>query len=282
MSKLWLILALSLSATTAVAFPEAPFDALKSNIEPPKSLDAFNYDFEGIVKLSNCSGAIIKFTGQNIDDNALVLTNGHCLGRPFLKPGEIVYKKSVNRRMKVADANMKFHNVRAKELVYGTMTDTDAAIYKLKETFRDLENKGISAFELSNTRPYEALPIHIVSGYWERGYACNIDAFIFELREASWTFTDSIRYSSPGCETIGGTSGSPIIATGTRTVVGVNNTGNESGKRCTMNNPCEVDQNSTVTVNKGASYGQQTYQFYTCLDNTFNIDLKLDGCLLPK
>lgn len=282
MKNLWLLLALSLSSTFALAFPQAPYDALKSNIEPPKSLDFFNYDFEGIVKLSNCSGAVIQYKGQSIDDNALVLTNGHCLGRPFLKPGAVVYKKKVNRRMKVSDKNMKFHRVRAIELVYGTMTNTDAAIYKLKETFRDLEKKGISAFELSDTRPYEALPIHIVSGYWERGYACNIDAFIFELREADWTFTDSIRYSSPGCETIGGTSGSPIIQTGTRVVVGVNNTGNESGRSCTMNNPCEVDENNSVSVRKGASYGQQTYQFYTCLDSSFDIDLQKVGCELPR
>ena len=85
------------------------------------------------------------------------------------------------------------------------------------------------------------------------------------MEEAGWSWTDSIRYSEPGCDTIGGTSGSPIIEEGTRVVVGVNNTSNESGQTCTMNNPCEVSKSGRKTVRKGYSYGQQTYQFYGCL-----------------
>ena len=280
MKKILLSLLTSFLASTAFAFPEAPFDDLNSTVEPHQNFDFYEYDFEGIVKLSNCSGAIIKFKGQDIDDKALVLTNGHCLGRPFLKPGQVVYKKRVKRKMKVADKNLKFHQITATELIYGTMTDTESAIYRLKESFRDLEKLDIQAFELSDTRSYEGSDITIVSGYWERGYSCKVDQFVYSLREASWTFTDSIRYTDVGCKTIGGTSGSSIIATGSRTVIGVNNTRNESGLRCTMNNPCEVDANDYVTIKKGASYGQQTYLFYTCLNEHNEIDKQ--ECQLPK
>lgn len=282
MNKLLLFLSMTFITSTAFAFPKAPFDALKSKMIPPISLDSANYDFEGIVKLSNCSGAVVRFTGQDIDDKAIVLTNGHCLGRPFLKPGQVVYKKRVNRRMKVADKRKRFHNVSATELIYATMTATDSALYRLRQTYRDLERKGIQAFELSEERSYAGIEIDIVSGYWERGYTCKIDNFVYVLREAAWTFTDSIRYTSTGCNTIGGTSGSPIIAKGTRIVIGVNNTSNESGERCTINNPCEVDENKNIQIRKGASYGQQTYQFYSCLNSKYEIDLKKASCLLPK
>lgn len=264
------------------AFPEAPFDALKSNVIPFTSLESSNYSFEGIVKLSNCSGSIIRFKGQNLEDNAIVLTNAHCLGRPFLRPGKIITKKRVRRRMRVADKNMRFHRITTKELMYASLSGVDTAIYKLKETYRDLERLGIEAFELSDVRPYQGMDIEIVSGYWERGYTCMIDDFVYKLKEDSWDFYDSIRYTNPGCNTIGGTSGSPIILKGTKTVIGVNNTANESGRKCRMNNPCEVDENGGITAIKGASYGQQTYIIYGCLTSTFEIDVNKIGCMLPR
>jgi V8-like Glu-specific endopeptidase len=125
------------------------------------------------------------------------------------------------------------------------------------------------------------MPIEIISGYWDRGYSCNIDNFVFQIKEDAWTWVDSIRYTA-GCDTIGGTSGSPIILTGTKRVIGVNNTSNESGARCTMNNPCEVSPNGQVFHQKGVRYGQQTYNVYTCLTPDFRIDINRPGCDLPK
>ena len=184
--------------------------------------------------------------------------------------------------MKVSDKNKRFHRVTAKEIVYATMTDTDSALYQLKETYNDLERKGIQAFELSENKPQSGSSIQIISGYWERGYSCEIDGFVFNLREASWVFVDSIRYTNNGCRVIGGTSGSPIIKSGTRVVIGVNNTRNIDGKRCSMSNPCEVDEKNNITVRKGVSYGQQTYLIYSCLNSKNKFDLKLPGCKLPK
>jgi hypothetical protein len=81
---------------------------------------------------------------------------------------------------------------------------------------------------------------------------------------------------------IGGTSGSPIIARGTRTVIGINNTGNEDGLRCEENNPCEIDEKGNVFYQRGQNYGQQTYWIYSCLTPNFDIDLNKPGCLLAK
>jgi V8-like Glu-specific endopeptidase len=89
-----------------------------------------------------------------------------------------------------------------------------------------------------------------------------------------------MRYSKGGCETIHGTSGSPVIVAGTRRVVGINSTGNDSGERCTMNNPCEVSENGQVYVERGRSYADQTWVVTTCLDSRSRIDVKVPGCLL--
>lgn len=279
---LFITLLLLLFNPSALAFPTAPFDALEVDIVH-LSNPLEDYDFEGIVKLSNCSGAIVRFSGQPLTSQAYVLTNGHCVKRfGFLKPGEVYHNKPMKRRMKVSNTQLQFIDIESTELTYATMTQTDSALYRLKQTYQDLQNQGISSFLLSPDHPLLGLDIEIVSGYWERGYQCHIDGFVYELRESSWSFSDSIRYSPKGCEVIGGTSGSPIVEKSTRLVVGVNNTGNQSGQRCRMNNPCEVDKEGRVTVKKGINYGQQTYWFYSCLTADFKINLNRTGCQLPK
>ncbi|PSM31399.1 hypothetical protein BVG81_005580 [Haliangium sp. UPWRP_2] len=69
---------------------------------------------------------------------------------------------------------------------------------------------------------------------------------------------------------------------GSYEVIGINNTGNESGERCTVNNPCEIDSMGNVSFEKGASYGQQLYQVYSCVKDSGAFDLSLPGCKLQK
>ncbi len=238
------------------------------------------YDFNGIVKLSNCSGAIVKFIGMPDNARAIVMTNGHCVGDSMIRPDEIVYQEAGIRNMDVYSSTGKLVPIKTTKLLYATLMNTDVAFYELSTTYDALATKGVHAFELSDQKPSVGTSIDIVSGYWDRGYRCYIDDFIFSLKEDEWTFKDSIRYSAVGCNTISGTSGSPIIQTGTRTIIAINNTGNNDGKKCTMNNPCEVDEAGVVTVKKNASYGQQTYNVYTCLTPDFRIDIKKEGCEL--
>jgi V8-like Glu-specific endopeptidase len=271
-----------LGATRAFAFPIAPFDALEVHPKNTFALETRGYDFEGIVKLSNCSGSLIAFNGQPLSSKAIVMTNGHCLGGGFLKPGEVRVNASVSRSMRVYDKNLKLWSIQATKILYATMTNTDVAFYELSESFNEiLTRTGIRPFLLDSVRPLSGISIDIISGYWDRGYSCEIDGFVFKIREGDWTFTDSVRYTE-GCDTVGGTSGSPIISRGERKVVAINNTSNESGKRCTLNNPCEVDEAGTVTVRRGVRYGQQTYNAYTCLTPDFRFDLRRSGCLLPR
>ena len=277
------LLALSVSASAlAFSLPTGEFDALAVKSAPIRPEEAPL--FEGIVKLSNCSGSLIIFEGMPTSSKALVMTNGHCLSLPggFLKPGEVVVNRAVNRTMRVYDNSMKLHSIQATKIVYGTMTDTDVALYELTQSYDQIQNTtGVRPLLLAETRPVAGTKIDIASGYWDRNWACEIDGFVHALREGGWTFTDSIRYDQ-GCDTIGGTSGSPIIEHGQRVVIGINNTSNESGERCTLNNPCEVDEAGRVVVVKQRSYGQQTYQIYGCVDANFKLDLALSSCTLPK
>jgi hypothetical protein len=95
-----------------------------------------------------------------------------------------------------------------------------------------------------------------------------------------WTWNKSIRYQDGGCQVIGGTSGSPILDK-KRVQIGINNTINEDGERCTLNNPCEENRKGKISVHLHRGYGQQTWWFYTCLSGT-TLDLDKKGCKLPS
>lgn len=284
--KALIFVIVGLITSSVFALPEAPFDALNVTIPKTRALleNQLAYDFEGIVKLSNCSGSLVTFSGMPATAKAFVMTNGHCIQKPggYLTPGEVWVDRPIKRSMKLFDSNMKLHPIETTKIVYATMTATDLAFYELTETYAEIEKRtGIRPLLLDSTHPTAGDQIEIISGYWDRGWTCNIHSFIFKMKEGLWSWSDSIRYTE-NCDTMGGTSGSPIIAKGTRVAVGVNNTSNESGEVCTLNNPCEVDENGIVTAYKGVRYGQQTFNIYTCLTADFRLDLNLSTCDLPK
>ena len=245
---------------------------------------AVTVTFRAIVALSNCSGSVIRPVNAASTDPALVLTNGHCYR--FMSAGEAVVNLSSTRTFSLLNSSGTgtLGTLRATRLAYATMTGTDIAIYRLSQTYAQIQQQfGTTALTLSASHPVAGTDIKVVSGYWRRIYSCRIDNFVFSLREANWTWRDSIRYTSLStCQTIGGTSGSPIVDVASGNVVGVNNTSNEDGQSCTLNNPCEVDQSGNVTVRPGARYGQQTFQINACIGTGNTINLSLPGCTLTR
>ncbi|UUU31221.1 serine protease [Streptomyces sp. CA-210063] len=239
--------------------------------------------FAGTVSLSNCSGSVVRMPDSEDNDPALVMTNGHCLESGFPEPGEVVVDQASTRTFGLLNsAGTRVGTLRASKIAYGTMTDTDMAVYQLTTTYAQIKSTyGIDALVYDTTRPAAGTAITVVSGYWKRTYSCDVDGYAYRLREGDWTWKDSIRYTST-CNTIGGTSGSPVVDDATNKVVGVNNTGNEDGARCTVNNPCEVDANGTVTVRQGTNYAQQTWHVPACFGVDNKLDLSADGCILPK
>lgn len=277
--------------TEALAFPVAsthPNNAFYS--AQAYSLN-FNYEngfhFDGIVGLSNCSGSLIRFKNSTDNDPAIVLTNGHCAGGMFggmLKPGEVYYQKARHFSMSLLDKGARrLANLTSEKIIYATMTNTDITLLELTQTYAQVRAaSGVEALTLADQKPATGTSIEIPSGYWKRTYACQIEAFIPTLREGDWTFKDSVRYSPTGCDVIGGTSGSPIVSVENGQVVAINNTGNENGERCTVNNPCEIDDAGNVRIIKGRGYGQETYIIYSCVNDHGTIDLNKAGCVLPK
>ncbi|AGJ56966.1 serine protease [Streptomyces sp. NPDC053741] len=239
--------------------------------------------FAGTVALSNCSGSVVRAPSSQPGDPALVLSNGHCLETGFPAPGQVVLNRSSTRSFTLLNAaGSGVGTLRASKIAYGTMTDTDVSLYQLTRTYAQIESSyGIKALELDTARPTQGKAITVASGYWKRTYSCAVDGFAYRLKEGAWTWKDSVRYTS-ACQTIGGTSGSPVIDNATGKVVAVNNTGNEDGQQCTDNNPCEVSENGTVTVRKGINYAQQTYNMVPCIGTGNQIDLNRAGCALPK
>jgi hypothetical protein len=212
-----------------------------------------------------------------------MLTNGHCYEGGMPSAGQVLQNRPSTRSGRLLNsAGTALGTVRADRMLYATMTNTDVTLYRLTETFGELRTRlNATALTISASHPAGRSNVTIPSGYWKRVWTCQLNGFVPTLLEGQWTWHDSIRYDA-ACNTIHGTSGSPIVDTATGSVVGINNTGNDNGGRCTLNNPCEVDQNGNVTVHQGQSYGEETYWFTTCLTPTNTIDLSRQGCLLTR
>ncbi|MEU6063298.1 MULTISPECIES: S1 family peptidase [Streptomyces] len=285
MNKPLLATLATLVITGAGMAPAAAATATQKTATETKSaaptLKAVN--FAGTVSLSNCSGSVIRFPASADSDPALVMTNGHCLETGFPEPGEVIVDQASSRSFGLLNASAtRVGTLRASKVAYSTMTDTDVTIYQLTRTYAQIKSSyGINALTVQDTHPTAGTAITVVSGYWKRTYACNVDGFVYRLKEGSWTWKDSVRYTS-ACKTIGGTSGSPVIDNATGKVVAVNNTGNEDGERCTDNNPCEVDAGGNVTVHYGINYAQETYNIPACFTTGNKLDLNAGGCTLPK
>ncbi|MFI9567815.1 serine protease [Streptomyces rishiriensis] len=268
------------AASAATSASALPARAAGTRAAAP-ALRAVN--LAGTVALSNCSGSVIRFPSSLDTDPALVLSNGHCLSTGFPAPGEVLVNQASSRTFGLLNsAGTRVATLRASKLAYGTMTDTDVSIYQLTSTYASIKSSyGISALTVQDTHPVAGTAITVASGYWKRLYSCNVDGFVYRLKEGDWTWKDSVRYTS-ACQTIGGTSGSPVIDQSTGKVVAVNNTGNEDGERCTENNPCEVDANGNVTVREGINYAEETYLIPACFTTGNQLSLNKSGCTLPK
>lgn len=238
------------------------------------------YSFNGIAALSGCSGSVFRLHGQSLDDRALVLTNGHCIG--FLGEFEVLVGVGTDREVTLFDRDdAKTAPMGVTEIVYATMHQTDMAVLRLDATYQELADAGVDALLLATERGTVGEEVAIVSGLWEYVTRCELDGFVHAMQEGAWTWSDSLRFAQE-CVTFGGTSGSPVISVVSGEIIGVNNTGYEGGEPCTVNNPCEIDENGTITTIPDGSYGQQTYQLYSCVDDAFAIDLDRPGCALPR
>ncbi|RKS79259.1 trypsin-like peptidase [Actinomadura pelletieri DSM 43383] len=269
------------TSSVALAAPAPGPAPAPASATAPRPVKAPN--FTSIIALSNCSGSLVRVPGAADTDPALVLTNGHCIDGGMPSAGQVIKNQSSSRSFTLLNSSGgNLGTLRATSLLYATMTDTDAALYKLSSTYADIQRQySTPALEMVLSRPSSGGTLHVVSGYWKRIYTCRLDGFAYRIREANWTWKDSLRYTRE-CNVIGGTSGSPAIDDASGKVIGVNNTINESGGRCTMNNPCEVDEQGQVTVRRQIGYAQQTYTLANCIAPGTRLDMNRPGCTAPR
>ncbi|OLE23704.1 MAG: hypothetical protein AUG44_21420 [Actinobacteria bacterium 13_1_20CM_3_71_11] len=234
------------------------------------------------VRLNNCSATLVRYPSSRSTDRAMMLTNGHCFEGGFLAPGQVIMNRSSTRRGTLLNSSgSSVLGLTADRVLYATMTGTDVTLYRLTRTFASIQSAtGIAARTIAASHPVPG-DTFVPSGFFARIFNCDIERFVPTLREDRWTWHDSIGFAR-GCNTIHGTSGSPVISVATGEVVGINNTGNDDGQVCTLNNPCEVNPDGTTTAMKGLDYGQETYWFTTCLTASRTIDLNKAGCLLTR
>lgn len=261
-------LALAATPATALAAPAAPALAVA--------------DLTATIRLSNCSASLVRYPTSLGSDQAMMLTNGHCFEGGFLPAGQVITNRASTRRgTLLSSSGSSLLGVTADRVLYATMTGTDVLLYRLTRTYASIQAiTGVTARTIASSHPAPA-DTFVPSGYFARVFDCDVHTFVPTLREDQWTWHDSIRFAD-GCATIPGTSGSPIISAATGELVGINNTSNESGQSCTLDNPCEVADDGSATVVQGRRYGQQTYWFTTCLTAGRTIDLTLAGCLLTR
>ncbi len=280
------VAATALTISTAAAAPAPTVTAAPaSSNKPVQQLQAVG--LASTIALSNCSASLVRYPSSVDSDRAMMLTNGHCYEGGFLAAGQVLVNRASSRTGKLLNASgTAVATVKADLVLYATMTGTDVTLYRLNKTFAQIRSTsgGLNALTISSTHPVDGHATSIPSGYWKTTYSCAINGFVGTLREGDWTWHDSIRYLYPKstCQTIGGTSGSPIIDNASLQIVGINNTLNEQGQACTLDNPCEVNPDGSLTYTQGQNYGQETYWFTTCLTSTRTIDLNKTGCLLTK
>ncbi|MBV9821440.1 MAG: trypsin-like peptidase domain-containing protein [Actinobacteria bacterium] len=276
--------ALTVSAATAAPAPTVTPASPAGSSKVVQQLQAAG--LASTIALSNCSASLVRYPSSLTSDRAMMLTNGHCYEGGFLNAGQVLVNRTSSRTGKLLNASgTTVATVKADLVLYATMTGTDVTLYRLTQTFAQIKNAtGLNALTIASTHPVDGHAISIPSGYWKTTYSCSINGFVGTLREDQWTWHDSIRYLYPNsaCQTIGGTSGSPIIDNASLQIVGANNTSNEQGQACTLDNPCEVNADGSLTYRQGQNYGQETYWFTTCLTSTNAIDLNKTGCLLTK
>ncbi len=239
---------------------------------------------EGSARVGNCLGSVVRTATSRPGDPALALTNGHCVpsGRPA--PG----KALVDRPAGLADpvtvndsAGYPRATARATRLVYATMTGTDIALYRLDKTYAQLAAAGAKVFRLSTTPMRGGDRISMARNTGRP--LCTVEAVVPRLREDDYQQNGAVRYApSDTCASRPGYSGTALLAPDGETVVGINNTHNRDGEKCTDNNPCEVGRDGSVTAVKGRSYGQQVHRISGCLITGSRLKLSRPGCGLTS
>lgn len=245
--------------------------------------------FDGIAAIHNCSAALVRLAGARDTDNALLLTNGHCVAAKVPKPGEVV----LNEDMRRADQHLRSVTLLKGEtptraatahmtkVHYATMTGTDLALIEIDKSYLTLRLTGVHPREIAPAGATAGTKVSIPSGYLGTAPTCTVDAVVPTLVTAGYRWNNEMRYAS-GCATRPGSSGAPMIDEATGKIVGINNSGFARIDDCTPEDPCgEVWGNEQPVPILGARYGAQAAPLTGCVSEG-KFSLQTPGCTLAK
>jgi len=272
--------ATAVGSSPATGPPSAATSAPTASPTPSFST---GYDWDGIAALPHCSASLIRFATSRPADPGLLLTNGHCTEYGFLRAQHIYRDRPSHLPVTLYGPTLTSGGgkLTTTRLLYATMTGTDVAIYRLDRSYAQIIAAfGVHALVVASATPAAGTPVTVPSGFWKTIYRCAIDRHVYQLREGAWIWNDALKYTT-ACHVIHGTSGAPILDDARR-VVGINNTNNDNGARCTENNPCEVSANRKVSYAQGWSYGQETSGLTSCIGPGNTIDLTRPSCRLTR
>jgi len=244
-----------------------------------------------------CSGAFVTLKGRSKSDRGLLLTSGHCVmkGRASIfggrlivpAPGEVLLHVRDHRTFTVETGKAAAPRacVSADELLYAALSGVDLAIYRLTETYEEVERRtGTGPLTVASGADVPAgVMVRVPSALHQRSYPCVTDGTVLGLREEQWTSGPVLRLTK-GCNAPHGGSGSPIVREDTNEVVAVFSTAYEAdGTPCAINNPCEIDEKGATSVaDKGRPYAHFVHQLHECFDARGQLDLSAAGCPLPR
>jgi hypothetical protein len=227
-----------------------------------------------------CSASVVRVAASRPSDPAMLLTNGHCVTPRPPVGATLVDRPATDRVALNGPTSNTVAIATANRLLYATMTGTDVALYRLRESYAALAARGVPARELATQGPTPGTALVLQSGALQNTYACRVEAIVPAVREAGYTQRNVIRYANdPSCAPVGGTSGSQLIDARTGQIVAVHNshvTG--ADKPCAEGEPCEVAADGTTSSVKGRSYGQQISGLASCLSAGSTLDLRRPGC----
>lgn len=244
---------------------------------------------DGTVRLGGCSGSIIRTRQSRPSAPAMMLTAGHCL-QPMPRPGAAVIGRSYRQYAYVENRHgVTVLRAATTDVLYGTMTGTDVAVLRLDVTYADLARAHVHTFELARQGPTPGQSLRVLSGNSGVAWNCRVQAIVPELLEGGYRTFDAIRYrTQKGCQgqtgdgPSHGDSGAPLVDASSGLIVGLHGTSNDEGKRCTADNPCEIDSPGARTSIERRKYGEQTAVLVPCLTGDSRLVESRPGCALTK
>jgi hypothetical protein len=252
-----------------------------------------------VVLPMGCTGTVFIMPVMSGEQNALVLTNGHCLdvgdyewqGARHLRPNQFLFNYGIdkaNHSMSVFRSRGKGgNNYAMKRIVFGTITVTDLAIIELDVTYSSLKGSGYRVYQLARHMPKMGMTLEFRSYNQNFDGICRVHGIVPSVVEGPYAWTNVVKMElNEKCRIYPGVSGTPGILKNTNEIYAVGNTEYTSeGKECDIMNPCERDV-ASGKLRPGLptqTYAMPTAPLYDCYNTNISyFDFDMMGCKLKN